>query len=127
MRPRGEPVQPAWETVQAVGCRGSRTRDVDGEDYRLTATGQRERERKMRERKTRVEDGDMKLTDGQILDKREKRRCSPRGGGAKGAGGQRPKTQVRGSRSCDGAQTEKRPRIEFYPRGLYIYWFDQRF
>lgn len=82
MRPRGEPVQPAWETAQAVGCRGSRTRDVDGEDHRLMATGQRESGRKMRGRKTRVEDGGLKLTDGQILDKREKRRCSPRGGGA---------------------------------------------
>lgn len=82
MRPRRKPVQLAWETVQAVGCRGSRTRDVDGEDHRLMATGQRERERKMRERKTRVEDGGLKLTDGQILEKREKRRCSPRGGGA---------------------------------------------
>ena len=36
----------------------------------------------MRERKTRVEDGGLKLTDGQILEKREKRRCSPRGGGS---------------------------------------------
>ena len=36
----------------------------------------------MRERKTRVEDGGLKLTDGQILEKRKKRKCSPRGGGA---------------------------------------------
>lgn len=59
---------------------------------------------------------------------RERREGAVRGEGElKGAGGQRPKAQVRGSRSCDGAQTEKRPRIEFYPRGLYIYQFDQRF
>ena len=44
MRPRGEPVQLAWESAQAVGCRGSRTRDVDGEDHRLMAMGQREGE-----------------------------------------------------------------------------------